>query len=362
VKNSQASDTPHVGGAAPEADLAGVLHEVSNALTVVLGWLDAARTKVGSGAALEAVEVARAHAQLGYRMARNAIGATVGVDDERCLHSVAREAALGVTQEARRNGVRVHVDFADAPDVELHDGMTAYQILMNLLLNAIAFTPVGGIVTVSLGKDGSRAVFRVTDEGPGIEAERAETVFSGPVSTREGGAGIGLSYAASLAKSRGGELVLLGSGPGATFELRWPLEKARSVARPRSQSTSVSLAGMRVLLVEDDAAVSSLIEFALETHEIEVLMVSSPEQLVEMFEAGEKFDAALIDLSPFEEDTGKALALLKNAARDGASLILISGLVTSIPPELEGRIAAWVRKPFEMNEVIQVLRRLRGGD
>ncbi|HKQ70859.1 MAG TPA: sensor histidine kinase, partial [Polyangiaceae bacterium] len=61
----------------PERDLAGALHEVSNALTVVLGWLDNARANA-DGAALEAIEVARAHAGLGHAIARRAVGAPIG--------------------------------------------------------------------------------------------------------------------------------------------------------------------------------------------------------------------------------------------------------------------------------------------
>jgi CheY-like chemotaxis protein len=334
---------------------------VSNALTVVLGWLDAARTKVGEGPAREALEVARTHAELGFRVARSAIGARVGADAERSAFAVAREALIGVTQEARRRGVRLELSDQSASDGILRDGVTAHQILINLLLNAIAFTPVGGRVTLTLDSALMRMVFRVADEGPGIAPERAETIFAGPASTRKGGAGIGLSHSATLARSRGGELRLLDPEKGAAFELLWPVEEAQSGAYCKPVET-VSLSGMRVLVVEDDAAVCSLIEFALETHGIEVCSAHTQEELVELLERGQQFDAALIDLSPFEAGADGAVQLLETAGREGASLILISGLVTSIPPALEGRIAAWVRKPFEMNEVVDVLQRIARGD
>src|SRR3954467_8341123 len=75
----------------PERDLAGALHEVSNALTVVLGWLDNARAGL-DGRALEAVEVARAHASLGHAIARRAIGAPVTDGSElRSAQSLVRD-------------------------------------------------------------------------------------------------------------------------------------------------------------------------------------------------------------------------------------------------------------------------------
>src|SRR5689334_12172948 len=63
----------------PETDLAAALHEVSNALTVVLGWLDVAAARLPDGSAgaslSEALEVAQSHARLGHQIARRAIGA-----------------------------------------------------------------------------------------------------------------------------------------------------------------------------------------------------------------------------------------------------------------------------------------------
>jgi hypothetical protein len=90
-----------------EADLAGALHEVSNALTVVLGWLDAAHAKLPPGDERDAVEVARTHARLGHRVAREAIGAEVfpGGTSERAAKSLAPCALVGVAPQAERRGV-----------------------------------------------------------------------------------------------------------------------------------------------------------------------------------------------------------------------------------------------------------------
>ena len=356
VKRSQARDKPCEKGAERELDLAGALHEVSNALTVVLGWLDAARAKLPEGFALDAVDVARRHADLGYRVARRAVGVQVSGEAQRSALTVARDVTVSVAQEARRRGVHVVLNEERANDAMLRDASSAYQILVNLLLNAIEFTPMGGTVTLALHAEGAFMTFRVTDEGPGIAPERAATLLSSSESTRSGGAGIGLPYSAALAESSGGSLRLANPGPGATLQLDWPIQEPGS--GPHHRPSAVSLAGMKVLVIEDDAAVSSLIEFALEGHAVRVVSAASPDELIGVLEKEAPFDAALVDLSPFEEDTSDALKLLETASSNGASLILISGLVTAVPPELEGCIAAWVRKPFEMAEVVDVLRLL----
>src|SRR3982750_476963 len=98
-----------------DLDLAGALHEVSNALTVVLGWLDVATTRQDPQAIRDAVEVARLHARLGHHISRAAIGAEVPEREceQRSARSVLSAAALGVTPQAERRAVRVLIASAD---------------------------------------------------------------------------------------------------------------------------------------------------------------------------------------------------------------------------------------------------------
>ncbi|HET9932425.1 MAG TPA: ATP-binding protein [Polyangiaceae bacterium] len=386
-------------------DLAGALHEVSNALTVVLGWIDVAHAKLPPGPEREALEVARTHARLGYRIARQSIGAEVAepASTQGSAQSVARVAMTGVTPQAQRAGVRLVFD-CDNPDAHtrVSDVGEALQILTNLLLNAIAFTPRGRSVTLSVREDENNAVFRVVDEGPGLPPERARNVFQGPSSTRRGGAGIGLRHSKSLAEQHGGSLnvevlpsptlprrpptppsarrsapdlhasgivpVSSATPPsisppncseprsgGACFELRWPIAEARSSTRPQ-QPVGASIKGARVLVVEDDAAVRSLIELSLDARGVETVLVQSAAELEQALGAA-PYDVALLDMSPIAEHAPELLQRLRQSS-PGIALILISGLASRVPEAIERDVAAWVRKPFEMGEVIDVMSRL----
>lgn len=347
----------------PEADLAGALHEVSNTLTVVLGWLDAAQAGLPPGPESSAIDVARTHARLGHHIARRAIGAEVSSGSEQTARAVARCAVLGVTQEAQRRNVRVRLEEVNACRILLHDSEPVLQILLNLLLNAIEFSPDGSAVTLSLFDDLTSVVFTVTDSGPGLDPERAQHLFAdesfdGPQSTRRGGAGIGLRYSAALARAKGGELSLAHAGPGASFALRWPLAEARSGAfLPRI--TAPTLAGARILVVEDDAAVVSLIEIALEARGAQLVTVTTAQQFDAALAARRAFDAALIDLSPLAHGVGAAFEAFKRA-NPNAPIVLISGVASTVPDELASTVSAWVRKPFEMSEVIEVLVQFLG--
>lgn len=341
--------------ASAPADLAGALHEVSNSLTVVLGWLAAAQENLDKGPAREAVEIALAHARLGHSVARRAIGAAVedGAITRSAL-SVARDAILGVSREAHR--ADVHVDLSDRieNDLLLPAAPVVQQILINLFLNAIHFAPAKSSVVLSVHGTPSTASFRVIDRGPGIAAERAESLFDAPVSTRPGGAGIGLRHAHSLAASHGGTLRLVRtSSDGTEFELLWPITEAPSSALRTSPPQA--LEGLRVLLLEDDPAVQSLIEFGLTARGAAVAIVSSARDVISLILTG-VFDVALVDLSPLGEQPGATLALLAER-HPGMPVVVISG---SVAPDVQSpNIAAWVRKPFEVGELVQTLLRLR---
>jgi CheY-like chemotaxis protein len=343
-------------------ELAGALHEVSNALTVVLGWLDVARQRLPAGAARDAVEVARTHAHLGHRVSRSAIGAQAPQrgSSRRPARSVAKAAVLAVTPQAESHGVSVALAKTSDGHGLVRDVGAVLQILTNLLLNAIAFTPSGRSVSVGVHDDGPFCIFSVQDEGPGIEPSRVANLFNTQASTREGGAGLGLRHSAQLARSHGGVLEHVAGGTGATFELSWPIGEALSQAGRLAPPRQPSVAGARVLVVEDDAAVRSLVEFALEARGAQAIVVASGDEFDSIVAAGAPFDAALVDLSPLEGRATSALEMLRSASPQVVT-ILISGVAGGVPGGAEALVSAWVRKPFEMSEVLQVMGSLLAG-
>jgi len=327
VKQEQRSKAKAVVPSAPDRDLAGALHEVSNALTVVLGWLDNARACVG-GPALEALNIARSHAALGHAIARRAVGAPVIDGSElRSALTLVRDTVLGVTPIAERRNVQIVID-QDVADVLLPDPAFAQQILINLLLNAVAFTPNGETIRLTLRNERNRFLFRVRDDGPGIPPEQRAHLFSVGPSRRPGGA-------------------------GACFELRWPIGEAPSTTLSRTSSSKL-LDGLRVAVLEDDPAVMSLLEFGLTSRGVELFALSTRRDLDDFARQGNVIDAALIDLSPIAADPDGALEILRRTS-PGAAIFLISG--TAIAGTPARGIAGWIRKPFELGEIFQALAR-----
>lgn len=341
-----------------DRDLPGVLHEVSNALTVVLGWIDRARGEIeGMPVVEDALAIAAARARHARQIVRRAIGADVPDEMPQSVAAILDEAATGCEPEAKRVGVdlRLSIDPA-AEGAYLMGGSVILQILTNLLLNAVAVSPARAAVVLEATLDGTAddVVFGVTDEGPGVPVERRANLLDAGVSTRAGGAGIGLRYAAALARESGGALSLVKAEPGARFELRWPRRGSFPPAPPRSsRKPQMIFAGKRFLVVEDDAAVFDLLEAALDSRGATIVCVRDRTELAGALREG-RFDAALCDLSPLRGDVVGSLAAIRETS-PSVRLVIMSGNVSDTPKLPAEWGTQHVRKPFEIAEIVAAL-------
>lgn len=126
------------------------------------------------------------------------------------------------------NDRQIGFNVAVEPDIVVRgDRGQLGRVLANLLDNAFRSVSDGGVVTVSLIKDDSRALIKVADDGLGIPEEDLNHIFTrfyrGDRSRRHGGYGLGLSLAAAFVKSHGGAITVSSAlGHGSTFEVSLP--------------------------------------------------------------------------------------------------------------------------------------------
>ena len=113
----------------------------------------------------------------------------------------------------------------DVPDglVLTADPVRVRQVLVNLLTNAVKFAPAGTAIHVA-ATDGDVVRLTVSDEGPGIPADRIAELFGkfARLGSMHKGTGIGLYLSRAIARAHGGDLVLTANDGGATFELALP--------------------------------------------------------------------------------------------------------------------------------------------
>lgn len=130
------------------------------------------------------------------------------------LASVLRSAASLAGAKAERLGVSLRLDLPDGVPLVSADADRLEQVAVNLLDNAIKFTPPGGTVQVCLGEADRQVVVRVLDEGRGPTDEETARAFEPYYRGPEGGAGLGLSIAREIVAAHGGRIWLVARPEG----------------------------------------------------------------------------------------------------------------------------------------------------
>ncbi|MHB8585670.1 MAG: sensor histidine kinase [Thermoplasmatota archaeon] len=159
------------------------------------------------------------------------------------LAALAHEAWEAFDPVARQAGIDLAPPTGGAT-MARGDPARLLQVLLNLVGNAIKFTPRGGTVRIETGSDGAFTFARVTDSGIGISSEDAGRLFvpfsriERPDLEARPGAGLGLFVSRGIAEAHGGSLTVRseGRGRGTTFELQVP--RARESAPPLADAAS----------------------------------------------------------------------------------------------------------------------------
>lgn len=136
------------------------------------------------------------------------------------------ERALTTIQLAARNR-KLRITGSLAPLTIEGDGEALATLADNLISNAIKFSPDGGVVQITLVREGENAVLDVIDDGPGISSEECKRIFEpfyrGSAGKGVPGAGLGLAIAHEFALAHRGRLEIVESAQGAHFRASLPL-------------------------------------------------------------------------------------------------------------------------------------------
>lgn len=257
--------------------LGALSHELRTPLTAILGWCELLRQEMAcDDQGREAVETIERNARAQSMLIEDLLdmtrinAGTLRLERRLVAASGPVLAALETVRPAA-HARQIRFEQEIDPSVRvLVDPMRLQQVVWNLLNNAVKFTPDGGTVRVNLCARERRAVLTVVDTGEGIPPDFLPSLFSpfrqvdGSSARRHGGLGLGLSIVKSLVELHGGTVSAAspGVGRGATFEVALPAENANELPfLPDSQGpvSGVCLAGVKVLVVEDEADLRSMI-------------------------------------------------------------------------------------------------------
>jgi CheY-like chemotaxis protein len=204
------------------------------------------------------------------------------------------------------------------------------QVLVNLLTNAARYTPQGGSLALTSDCVDGCVEIACEDDGPGVPADMVPTIFEpfsqGPrsLARQQGGLGLGLTLARSLAELHGGRLRYEPVVPhGSRFVVSLPLATAAVFDEPVSAPTENVVTPRRVLLVDDNVDGLDMMRVALEMkgHEVQWARDGNAAMAVA---AAFRPDVAVLDIGLPGID-GYELARALRVAQPGLRLIALTG-------------------------------------
>jgi signal transduction histidine kinase len=323
-----------------------VSHELRTPLSAVLGWASMLRTHALDAArAPRAIEAIYNNATRQVhlidelldvsRIVSGRASMDVGVVD---LAESVRGAVETILPVAEAKGIDVRLDLAPGPVPVAADPRRLEQVFVNLLGNAVKFTPAGGRVTVQITASDSSIDVRVVDTGRGIDPAFLPHVFErfrqadGTTARSAGGLGLGLFIARRLVDAHGGRIRAESEGegrgstfivslPAATDSLATPMLSGQVYPLPDDpRSGFPSLAGLRVLLVDDEAEVRDVMASVLGDCGALVTSVASAREALVLLTGGQPINVLLSDIAMPGEDGYELIRQVRGLSASVAGL------------------------------------------
>ncbi len=247
-----------------------------------------------------------------------------------------------LASRAREKGLELNLRYSpEAPTGFVGDAGRIRQVLTNLVGNAVKFTHGGHVlVRVDVSDDpvdgGHKIALEIEDTGIGVAPEKLARIFEefaqaeGETTRKYGGTGLGLSISKRLVELMGGEIEARSElGKGSVFAIRVRLPA--STERATAQLDDCSLAGKRILVVDDIAVNREILTEQLTGWGVDVIVAASADEALAFLHAsraqGEIIDLAILDFQMPEMDGAElALRIRADIHLSGIPLVMLSSV------------------------------------
>jgi len=289
------------------------------------------------------------------------------------LGEVLTQAHRLMLQQAITKGITIK-SIEIAPDLLKEclfiDAKHLNQIIINLMSNAVKYTPEGGSVWLSAALVDDKIKINVHDTGVGLSAQKIERLFErfergeDTYSKHQEGTGIGLNLTKHLVELNGGRIgVESVLGEGSTFWLMMPRAAAEQFAAVETdvKTTAARLDGLHALVVDDNSDTLTVLRTVLEASGAVITSANSVSDAREKFAAG-TFDVVLTDLA-MPGESGMALIAHIRGQQDrsaGTPVIVLSACAFDNDKQvaLDAGASLFIPKPFRPSEVIRGVRQV----
>jgi two-component system CheB/CheR fusion protein len=381
--------------------VATVSHELRGPLTVISGWMN---ILLSAGKTVDSITLAKALAAIGRGVSAQGRLISDLLDHSRIatgkveiartridLLVVAEAALVSVRAAAEAKDIDLQLSGDPATSVILGDADRMQQVLWNLFLNAVKFTPQGGSVRIAVGRVGNQVHVTVSDSGRGISDDFLPHVFErfrqaeGSSSRSQPGLGLGLTLARELVELHGGTIRAESPGnhQGATFTVILPIpalllapaEEAAELSpeseRPASTPADTLLTlprdmleGAKVLVVDDEGDARDALVGLLERYGAHVRPASSVPEAMAALET-ELPDVLVSDLGMPGEDGYELIRRVRLLPADkggGLPSLAVSAYATEDHRKkvLRTGFQKHLEKPVAPAELVTAVARLAG--
>ncbi|MEG1427093.1 MAG: ATP-binding protein, partial [Oscillospiraceae bacterium] len=302
------------------------------------------------------------------------------INCENCLAAI--NTVVGSQAAAKGVNYEVH-EFAEHKSCYFGDGVRLQQILINILSNAVKFTPKGGTVRLSITQTGgdeksANICFQISDTGIGISPAFLPELFK-PFSQEHtgstsgyGGSGLGLAISKNLAELMGGTITVESTlGVGTAFTVNLPLilpetiTECRETQVPSSQPEEYDFRGKKFLLVEDHQLNIMVARKLLEFKNAVVEIAENGEVGLSLFAAAPEhtYDAVLMDIRMPVMDGLQAAREIRSLESPWAKLVPIIAMSANafeadVKKSKDAGMNAHLAKPIDSQLLYRTLHQL----
>ena len=364
--------------------LATLSHELRTPLTTILGWVRMLRSgQLSLEQGARALETIERNVELQAALIEDLldvsriVSGNLKLDRQSFdLGALAKEFIEAARPQAAAKDIALEVGIPATPVFVEGDRMRMKQVLSNLLVNAFKFTPAGGCVTMGLEQDGATARLFVADTGKGIAADLLPRIFEpfdqGDREQHGLGLGLGLSIVRHLVEAHGGRVDAHSDGPGrgARFTVEIPArtgpargasDGARGALKPPTKE-STALAGLRVLLVDDDSDSRDLVHFVLAGKGAEVRSAGSVAEALATLRDF-RADAVVTDVAMPGGDGYELLSALRGLKDTLGDVPAFAFTAHASKHDRQRALAAgfegYVSKPVDPFELVEMVSKVR---
>jgi signal transduction histidine kinase/ActR/RegA family two-component response regulator len=367
--------------------LARMSHEIRTPLNAIMGMTAIAKKSANSAKVLSSLnEITTASDHLlgiindVLDMSKIESGKFVLVNEAFYLPDAMKEVADLIGPRCSEKKIRFASDLRQIPDISVRgDKLRLKQVLINLLGNAVKFTPENGAIDLILTldaetPDSAAITFSVRDSGIGMSAEQLGKVFTpfeqgdSSIAVRFGGTGLGLAISQNLISQMNSSIsVQSASGIGSTFMFTLLMQKAPLVRAeaPDSAGEALDLSGKRILLVEDAEINRLILIELLEDTRVAIDEAVDGQQALDMFSASDEgyYGLIFMDIQMPVMDGYEATRAIRNLSRPDAKTIPIIAMTANAYREdvenaLKAGMNGHIAKPIDMGDVMRVLKTL----